>query len=71
MPRYNHAVTIAFEVWSDAPDGEDLTPAMLKAALFKRIADLGNRDEWLEACLPPYDTEDSQKGFPCSQSQSS
>lgn len=69
--RYNHAVTIAFEVWSNHPEGEDITPEMLKKALLKRIAQLDttpdpkfahcSESEWLEACLPPYDTEDMQE----------
>ena len=40
MPRYNHLVTIAFSIVSDDARGEDLTPAMLKEALFARIRDL-------------------------------
>ena len=31
MPRYNHAYDFAFEVLSDHPEGEDVTPAMLRA----------------------------------------
>lgn len=59
MPRYNHACSIAFEVISDDPDGNDITPAMLKTALERRIQDVFvDSGEWAEACLPPYDTHE-------------
>jgi len=55
MPKFNHACTIAFEVLSDHPNGEDITPDMLRAAIARRLCDIEG-DEMLEACLPPYDT---------------
>lgn len=62
MPKYNHACTIAFEVLSDDPHGEDITTEMLREAIARRLkaietftANTG-QDEMLEACLPPYDT---------------
>lgn len=61
--RYNHMVSIAFTVISDEPDGSDLTPRMLRAALLKRLADLEttvHENEWLEACLPPLDTYEEE-----------
>lgn len=57
MPRFNHAVDIAFTVISDDPDGQDFTPAMLRAALLRRIADLDKAPEdWLEAVGAPFDS---------------
>lgn len=58
--RYNHACTLAFEVVSGDPEGEDITIDMLKAALARRMRDLDTSQpggaEWVEAVLPPYDT---------------
>jgi hypothetical protein len=61
MAQFNHAYTIAFSVISNDPDGKDVTPAMLKEALLRRIAALDatttpDWSEWLEACDAPYDT---------------
>lgn len=56
---YDHAFTIGFSLRSPHPKGDDVTPAMLKAALLKRIADLDATPEgaeWIEAAGPPYDT---------------
>lgn len=52
MPRYNHAVTLAFEVISDDPEGEDITADMLRASLQKRMETLDSSGdlEWLQAC---------------------
>jgi hypothetical protein len=43
---------VAFSLDSGTEDGSDVTPAMLRAALLQRIADLDQRDgiEWGEAC---------------------
>jgi hypothetical protein len=51
MPRFNHQCSIGFTVLSDDKDGEDFTPAMLRAALQTRIDDLdrAGADEWREA----------------------
>ena len=56
--KYNHAVDISFSVVSNDPFGKDITPAMLREALVKRMQQLDNSAdvEWLEAALPPYDT---------------
>jgi hypothetical protein len=61
MPRYNHAFDVSFVVLSDKEDASDVTAAMLRAGLLKRIDDLDNADarEWLEACDMPYDTYDT------------
>ena len=57
MPKFNHAVDIAFTVISDDPDGKDFTPAMLRAALLRRIEILDkNPEEWIEAIGAPFDT---------------
>lgn len=56
MARYDHAVTIAFTVISDDPEGLDFTPIALRDALLARIAALELSDEWLEAVGAPFDT---------------
>tara|TARA_R110000744_G_scaffold14547_2_gene41359 strand:+ start:1298 stop:1480 length:183 start_codon:yes stop_codon:yes gene_type:complete len=56
--KYNHAVTLAFEVISDDANGNDITPAMLKEALLQRMVNLDMSDEWLEAVGAPYDTHE-------------
>ena len=50
MTTYNHLFDVAFSLESDDCDAEDVTPAMLRAALLKRIEDLDAADEWLHAC---------------------
>lgn len=40
----------AFSLESAKEDGSDVTPAMLRAALLKRIDTLDASGEWLEAC---------------------
>lgn len=54
--KFNHALTLAFEAISERKDGDDLTPAMLRAALMRRIIQLDEEGAWLEACLAPFDT---------------
>ena len=56
--RYNHAVTLTFEVISDCPNGDDITGEMLQQALQRRIENLDSEGDlyWEEACLPPDDT---------------
>lgn len=56
MTKYNHAFDIAFSLESDDPDAKDVTPAMFKAALLERIAQLDASNEWEEACGAPFDT---------------
>lgn len=56
MARYNHAYGLAFSVVSTDQDGADITPAMLKAALLDRVADLDRSGEWNEAVGQPQDT---------------
>jgi hypothetical protein len=53
MPRYNHAFDFAFEVLSDHPTADDVTPAMLIAACrarLDRIEACNGGAEMLEAC---------------------
>jgi hypothetical protein len=57
MVTYNHAYSIAFEVYSQHESGDDVTPGMLYDALMRRIRSLGDL-EWLEACGMPYDTHE-------------
>lgn len=62
MPRYNHAVSLAFSVISNDPEGEDITPDMIKEALYRRVIDLDSAGdlEWLEATCPPWDTYEEE-----------
>jgi hypothetical protein len=59
MPKFNHMFDIAFSLDSDSEDASDVTPAMLRDALIRRIAGLDLTVEthapsgetlWLEAC---------------------
>jgi hypothetical protein len=54
--KYNHAYTIAFELVSSTPTGEDVTPEMLREALIRRISELDKTDTWIEATGAPFDT---------------
>ena len=55
--KYSHVLVLAFEMTSCHPDGEDLTPAEIANAISNRVKDLlANKDEMLEATLPPTDT---------------
>jgi len=58
MPKFNHAYTIAFSLISDDEQADDVTPAMLRTALRKRIVDLDASVpcEWEEAVGAPFDT---------------
>jgi hypothetical protein len=59
MSKFNHLFDIAFSLDSDSEDASDVTPAMLRAALLRRIADLDETVKvhgpsaamlWLEGC---------------------
>lgn len=54
--RYNHAFDIAFELISDDPNGDDVTPEMVYAALERRIQNLKKEGTALEAIGAPFDT---------------
>jgi hypothetical protein len=73
-PRYSHAYTIAFEVETNH-DAEKVTPEELLAglqtrldalytqhALYKRGDPRNPSPEIVEACAPPYDTDDREEG---------
>lgn len=49
MTRFNHMFDIAFSVESAHEDASDVTPAMLRAALLRRIEALDECGEWQEA----------------------
>ena len=59
--KYNHAVTLAFEVISDDPNGEDFTPAILREALLRRMVNLDIGNEWVEAIGAPHDTHEEDE----------
>jgi hypothetical protein len=59
MPRYNHAYDVAFSLVSNDPEGLDVTPAMFRAALLRRIAQIDAEEAhggWEQACGAPFDT---------------
>ena len=58
MQRYNHAIDIAFSLVSNHPKGEDITGDMVRTALWNRIRDLDEAEEWNEiaANTVPFDT---------------
>lgn len=59
MPRYNHAYEVAFSIVSNTPDGRDVTPAMFRTAMVRRIAELDAEAAfggWEQACGAPFDT---------------
>ena len=60
MSRYNHALTVAFEVVSDN-DADNLTERELLAALYARVGQfVRGEDSIIEAACPPYDTAITQ-----------
>jgi hypothetical protein len=60
MPRFNHAVTLAFSVISNDVNGNDITEDMLREAMDRRAYQLTVSNEWCEACLPPFDTYEEE-----------
>lgn len=62
MPKFNHMYTIAFTVDSFRKDAEDVTAAMLTAAILKRVSEIivpqpnNPTPEIIEACGGPDDT---------------
>ena len=56
MAKFNHAVTIAFEVITDHPEGDDFTPEILRQALLDKINQFDREDTWIEAVGRPFDT---------------
>jgi hypothetical protein len=54
MPKFNHAYDFAFEVISERDDAEDVTPAMIRAALLERVnrltdEELINATSWYDS----------------------
>lgn len=61
MKTYNHAYSLGFSLGGSIdPDGEDVTPAQLKAAIEKRLAELTEQKAWKEAIGCPFDTYEEQ-----------
>lgn len=58
MTIYNHMFTLAFSVETprSGREGDEVTADELKAGLLKRIQDLDENHEWLEATGAPDDT---------------
>ena len=51
MRKFNHMFDIAFSLDSEREDASDVTPAMLRAALLKRVEDVFEHSgEWEAAC---------------------
>lgn len=61
MTRYNHAFSLAFEVISSKEDGSDVTQEQLALAIRKRVSNLIDNNEMLEAVGPPFDTFEDTK----------
>lgn len=59
VKQYNHAYEVAFSLVSNDPEGKDVTPAMFRAALLRRIKQLDLEKDyggWEAACGAPFDT---------------
>ena len=55
--KFNHLLSLGFEVESEDPDGEDITWEMVFIAAMERLISLASiSEEWKEAVLPPEDT---------------
>lgn len=61
MTVYNHAFDFAFEVISFDEDGEDVTPAMIRAELINRANNISDR-EIMEAC-DRFDTHEEDEEY--------
>jgi len=64
MKRYNHAYTIAFEVITEH-DSKNVTKEELIVGLLRRVANVIENDEILDATDAPYDSfeeEDNEDG---------
>lgn len=55
MHRYDHAYTIAFDITSNHPEGEDIAPQQFRHAILERLAAIVD-DELIEAVGIPYDS---------------
>ena len=56
--KYSHAYTIAFEVESNDPNGDDVTNEMISLAIKERIRACNSEEDadLLECCGAPFDT---------------
>lgn len=55
--KFNHLLSLGFEVESNDPDGEDITWEMVFLAAMERLISLVSiGEEWKEAVLPPEET---------------
>ena len=57
MAKFSHLFAIGFSIVSDEEDGSDVTPEMFRDALVKRVRELEQYNEWLEALGPPEETD--------------
>lgn len=61
MPKYNHALTIAFEAIGSHP--HEVTDEEFRAGLLKRVQDLERTNDWkhvnVEAPFDTYEVEDA------------
>ena len=65
MVRWNLAYDIAFSLISSGPDGNDVTPSLVRTAILCRLNDLSD-DELMESIGAPFDSyemEDSADTF--------
>lgn len=59
---YNHAYSIAFEVPGSTDEhGEDVTQEQMISAMLRRLANLIDNNEVVEAADCPYDTYEETK----------
>ena len=57
MTNYSHGCDLAFEVVSQHKDGKDITPAMFRLAIIKRINDIDRTNSW-DQTINIFDTYD-------------
>jgi hypothetical protein len=55
-PRFNHMYTLAFEVVSHHPTGDDVKPLKFRKAIMERMKGLDEDKAWGEALGYPDDT---------------
>ena len=60
VKRYNHAYDVAFSLVSNDPEGRDVTPAMFREALLRRVVEIDRADNWEEAVGAPFNTYEEE-----------
>lgn len=60
MPRFNHAYTLGFSLESDHPTGDDIEPAVMRAAILIYLARLEDT-ELMENTGMPFDTYNTEE----------